>query len=183
MHMSDDESSPMCEDMKQTSDFMEFFIDKTEQINVTTIGAPPPVFTDHVCSTTETFQPTTTEQLVNLIADAPNKLPSLDPVPTSLVKNCSSLLPPFLSNLLSRSLSLRATYRHHRKPPLTRHCLREGWTSRSKELSTGVKPNIRLEATWVCYLLSDDWFPESKWCSSGYTECIQEVPFDGECLD
>ena len=53
----------------------------------------------------ETFRPNTTEQLTKIIADAPNKHCSLDPAPTSLVKNCSSLLAPFLSKLFNRSLS------------------------------------------------------------------------------
>ena len=52
-----------------------------------------------------TFRPTKTEQLMKMIADAPNKYCVLDPAPTSLVKNCSSLLAPFLSKLFNRSLS------------------------------------------------------------------------------
>ena len=60
MLQRDDELSPTCEDFKQASNFMDFFVDKIEQIKVTTSGAPPPVFTDHVGSIMETFQQTTT---------------------------------------------------------------------------------------------------------------------------
>ena len=40
-----------------------------------------------------------------MIADAPNKHCVLDPAPTSLVKNCLSLLAPFLSKPFNHSLS------------------------------------------------------------------------------
>ena len=64
MHKSDDELSLTCEDSKQASDFMEFFVDKIEHIKGTTSGEPPPVFTDYLGSIMETFQPTVTEHLL-----------------------------------------------------------------------------------------------------------------------
>ena len=41
---------------------------------------------------------------MKIIADAPNKHCILDHAPTSLMKNCSSLLAPFLPKLFNRSL-------------------------------------------------------------------------------
>ena len=93
------------DDAMQATDFMEFLVDKIDLIRESTIGAPPPIFTDYVGPTMGTFRPTTTEQLMKMIADTPNKHCVLDPAPTSLVKNCSSLLAPFLSKLFNRSLS------------------------------------------------------------------------------
>ena len=63
-----------------------------------------------------------------------------------------------MSKLFNRSLSLRATYRHHIKPPLSRHCLRRGiWTKQiEKTIDRCPTPNIRLEATWACCLQPDD---------------------------
>ena len=63
------------------------------------------IFTDYVGPTMETVRSTTTKQLTKMIADAPNKQCLLDQALTSLVKNCSSLLGPFLSKLFNRSLS------------------------------------------------------------------------------
>ena len=52
------------------------------------------------------LQPTTSKQLEDLIAAAPNKHSLLDPAPTSLIKNCALLLLPFLSVLFNRSLEV-----------------------------------------------------------------------------
>ena len=90
---------------KQDTDFMEFFVDRIDLIRDTTNGAQPPIFTDYVGPTMETLLPITTEQFTKMIAAAPNKHCVLDPAPTSLVKNCSSLLAPLHSKLLNRSLS------------------------------------------------------------------------------
>ena len=117
MRKSDDPSSPTSDDAKQATDFMEFFVDKIDLIS--TICAPLPIFTDYVDPTMDTFRPTTVEQLMKMIADAPNKHCVLDPAPTSLVKNCSSLLAPFLSKLFNRSLSEN---QRHRKPLSSRRC-------------------------------------------------------------
>ena len=98
-------SSPTSDDAKQATYFMEFFVDKIDLIRESTIGVPPQIFTDYVGPTMDTFRPTTTEELMKMIADAPNKHCVLNPAPTSLVKNCSSLPAPFLSKLFNRSLS------------------------------------------------------------------------------
>ena len=41
----------------------------------------------------------------DLITASPNNYCLLDPVPTSLVKNCASLLAPYMSHLFNRSLA------------------------------------------------------------------------------
>ena len=69
MRKSDDSSSPTSDDAKQATDFMEFSMDKIDLIRETTNGAPPPIFTDYVGPTMETFRPTTMEQLTKMIAD------------------------------------------------------------------------------------------------------------------
>ena len=43
--------------------------------------------------------------MVDLITAAPNNYCLLVPVPTSLVKNCASLLAPYVSQLFNRSLA------------------------------------------------------------------------------
>ena len=48
---------------------------------------------------------TTTKEVEDLITAAPNKHSLLDPVSTSLVKNCASLLAPYLPHLFNRSLA------------------------------------------------------------------------------
>ena len=60
------------------------------------------------------FQPTTAKQIEDLIAAAPNKHYLLDPAPTSLINNCTSLLSPYLSVLFNRLLE-EACYRYLRK--------------------------------------------------------------------
>ena len=78
MRKSDDPSSPTSDDAKQATDFMEFFVNKIDLIRESTIDAPPPIFTDYVGPTVDTFRSTTTEQLMKVIADAPNKHCVLD---------------------------------------------------------------------------------------------------------
>ena len=67
MRKNDDPLSPTIDDAKQATDFMEFFVDKINLIRESTIGAPPPIFTDYVGPSMDTFRPTTTEQLMKMI--------------------------------------------------------------------------------------------------------------------
>ena len=125
---SDDPPSPTSDEAKHAIDVLQFFINKIELIRETTNDMPSTVFIPHVSFTTETFQSTTTEQLMKLIADAPNKHCSLDPVKISLVKNCLLLLALFLSKLFNRFLSESYLTTSHKLP--SSHCyLRRGdWT-------------------------------------------------------
>ena len=51
------------------------------------------------------FTPTTVEKTEHLIVAVPNKHCLLDPVPTALIKNCATLMAPFLSLLFKKSQS------------------------------------------------------------------------------
>jgi len=53
----------------------------------------------------DNFITTSPDEIVKLVAAASNKYCSLDPLPTSLVKSCSDLLAPFISDLFNASLS------------------------------------------------------------------------------
>ena len=70
----------------------KYFVDKIDQRVID--GATHPDYTMHVGSSCSAFKQTTTKEAEDLITAAPNKHSILDPVPTSLVKNCASLLAP-----------------------------------------------------------------------------------------
>ena len=59
----------------------------------------------HSGSSFNAFKQITTKEVKDLITASPNNYCRLDPIPTSLVKNCASLLAPYVSHLLNRSLA------------------------------------------------------------------------------
>jgi len=92
------------ESTKRAQDFMDFFDWKVSSIREATKNAVEPTF--EAISTQQQFMKfdaTTPDQIINLITVASNKCCALDPVPTELVKNCSDILAPFLSDLFNRS--------------------------------------------------------------------------------
>ena len=65
------------------------------------------------------FTPTTVEETERLIVTV-DKHCLLDPVPTALIKNCATLLAPFLLQLFNRSL-FRATFQLRRNSQSSTH--------------------------------------------------------------
>ena len=70
---------------------------------------------------------TTTKEVKDLIITAPNNYCLLDPVPTSLVKNCASLLAPYMSHLFNRSLAEGYIHASH-KVAVVKTTFKETWS-------------------------------------------------------
>ena len=90
---------------QRAEEFKNFFDNKVSSIRLETKDASPVTFQ---CSSDQKkftcFSPVNADQVANLIVMASNKHCSLDPVPTSIAKDCSSLLAPFISEIFNRSL-------------------------------------------------------------------------------
>ena len=93
--------------------FAEYFSKKIEKIRCELqccIGQPSTTFSTQSClvrSTCElsSFDNVSTETVSELIALAPSKTCALDPIPTRLLKQCTDLLVPTVTNMINFSLS------------------------------------------------------------------------------
>ena len=84
--------------------FSKAFAKKVESVRTSTADAPRPDFRDKNCSSSFAhFQPMEIEFVRRSILEAPNKNCQLDPVPTSIVKQYSFDLAPFIANLCNAS--------------------------------------------------------------------------------
>ena len=94
MRKSDDSPTLSLSDASQAESFSKYSVDKVDQIRRAIDGAPDPDYTLHSGSSFNAFQHITIKEVEDLIMAAPNNYCLRDPVPTSLVKNCASLLAP-----------------------------------------------------------------------------------------
>ena len=93
-------------DIPHTADqFSIFFADKVARIRALTANAAPPTFAASPSSTLNSFSAITEESLVDLIMRSPCKHSSMDPLPSWLLKQCVSLLAPFLTRLINLSIA------------------------------------------------------------------------------
>ena len=92
MRKSDDAAASSADDALDAEDFSKFFTDKISLIRKEADGASDTEYANNPGASFSMFQPITATQLEDLIAAASNKHCLLDPAPTSLIKNCASLL-------------------------------------------------------------------------------------------
>jgi hypothetical protein len=88
--------------------FLEFFSDKIDRIRAkfTFSMTPDPfIFPSTPPSKLFNFLPTTLSEIHQLIFSSTDKQCSLDPIPTSLLKQCFNELGPIITNLVNLSLS------------------------------------------------------------------------------
>ena len=95
--------------LKLSEAFGKYFITKIdlirEKINVTE-ASPVSFPTSSSCSTRMSkFALTTTEEVLKVIKDAKKSTCTLDPLPTSILKNCADTIAPLYSHLINISLS------------------------------------------------------------------------------
>src|SRR6218665_1823561 len=116
-------SSPLPNSLPPSSiaeSFCSFFSGKITTLRLslqslsskTTINSPPaiPSTTDDSPpspppASLSTFQPTSETEVFNLLQYLPNKQCELDPIHTSLLKDCASILIPIMKKIVNRSLS------------------------------------------------------------------------------
>ena len=103
LHPSDSE---VCEHPAEK--LAHHFENKVDRIRSSTANAAEPAITDHsVCEPLTHFKPVTSEEVVKVLKKAPAKQCSLDPVPTWLVKQLSSIFAPVIANLCNSSFDQR----------------------------------------------------------------------------
>ena len=95
-----------------TNDFSDYFIDKITSLRsrFTASNNYTAHHSDHDCdfsgaNTLSNFKLTTCDEIAKLIKSSPNKSSMLDPIPTWLVKKCTSALVPFITAMVNLSLS------------------------------------------------------------------------------
>ena len=89
--------------------FATFFTDKIAKIHAHLVSKPnssphsrePPTSPDQL----HLFHPATIEEVCKLLHQSPDKQCDLDPIPTSLLKKCSAVLLPTITNIINLSLS------------------------------------------------------------------------------
>jgi exonuclease III len=89
--------------------FATFFSDKIHKLHTSLLlnhacsspHIPPPVTPPHFSS----FSSVTMDEISKLLSDSPETNCDLDPIPTSLLKQCSSVLLPTITNIINLSLS------------------------------------------------------------------------------
>ena len=108
MRRSDDvPATSQEESSRRAQDFIEFFDQKVSAIRDGTTNEATPTFRiGNFQQPLDKFNSTTPDQIIKLLAAASNKYCALDPVPTSIVKNCADMLAPFISQLFNRSLGV-----------------------------------------------------------------------------
>ena len=104
MRKSDDDSTPSNDDARLAYNFSAFFEDKITKIRIEMNTAPPVDFTTCTGSTFSSFRQLSIQDVEDLIANALNKHCALNPMLTSVVKKCSSLLAPYIQIVFNRSI-------------------------------------------------------------------------------
>ena len=95
--------------------FASFFKDKIEQIRVkiasSWTNSQPSYLNPHIPEPPSPpasllhFRPVTEEEVAKVLQMSPDKFCDLDPIPTSLLKKCSSVLVPVITNIVNLSFS------------------------------------------------------------------------------
>ena len=106
-----DNSDPILPQHTDSADlanrFSAFFHDKIQTIkaNITIdTSIPLPTELRYTGPRLVVFQPVTTIEVHKLILSTPNKLCDLDPIPTTLLKQCCAELLPIITNIINSSL-------------------------------------------------------------------------------
>lgn len=87
-------------------DFANFFVNKIDTIRLSTVFAPPPTVSARVVTEKlDSFKPVTSEEVAVMLKKSPNKQCTLDPIPTWLLKDVSSVLAPLIATMCNKSFS------------------------------------------------------------------------------
>ena len=183
MRKSDDSHSPSLSDASQAESFSKYFVDKVGQIRRAIDDVPDPDYILHSGSSINAFKHITTKEVEDLITASPNNCCLLDPVPTSLVKNCASLLAPYVSHLFNRSLAEGYIPASQKiavvKPQLKKRGLDIGDRKNFRPVSNLMFISKLLERI-VCTHTTQG-APGVEQCFSRSSECILKVLLNGKC--
>ena len=79
---------------------------KTADIRAATASATPPTFSECYTSRLNNFEMVDAEKVVSFIKAAPSKQCLLDPLPKWLLKDCASLLAPYITVIINSTLTV-----------------------------------------------------------------------------
>jgi len=99
-------SDPEVEISHTASEFTEFFADKVSRIRALTAEATVPVFSAAPSCTLMKFELLSEKDVANLVMKFPSKHLQTDPIPTWLLKQCVSLLTPFITFLINALITV-----------------------------------------------------------------------------
>jgi len=106
-------------------DFADYFASKIASIRQTTALSPPPTITGRVVAEQlDTFRPVTSEEVMLLLNRSPNKQCVLDPIPTWLLKNVSSIISPVIASMCNQSFT-QCTFPDLHKKAIVRPLLKK----------------------------------------------------------
>jgi hypothetical protein len=96
-----------------SSSFASYFMDKIDKLRIKISSEMPSnqIPNPHIPEPPSTptslfhFQPVTPDEITKIILSSPDKFCDLDPIPTSLLKKCISVLSPVITNIINLSLS------------------------------------------------------------------------------
>ena len=94
-------------DIALSSQFSDFFVNNRVGIRnefSPAHGQNVPSYDVNEVSLTD-FEPASETEIKKLLANSPSKSCELDPIPTFLVKECSEVLTPLITNIVNKSLS------------------------------------------------------------------------------
>ena len=101
--------------------FQKFFKDKVESVRMATAGHSPPIVPCNATSSLAELQVCTEDDVRRVIMGSPTKSCSLDPIPTTILKECIDVLIVFLTAMCNASLTeghLPQSQRHAVVTPL-----------------------------------------------------------------
>jgi len=98
-------SVPEVEIPHTASEFTNFFADKVSRIRALTDVASVPVFSAAPSCTLIKFELLSEKDVANLVMKSPSKHSLTDPILTWLLKQCVSLLTPFITLLINASIT------------------------------------------------------------------------------
>ena len=92
---------------EQPQKFCTFFADKIDKIRseLDSQYSDPPSFAVYEGPIFDKFEPVSVSDVQKLITEAPTKSCTLDPIPTSLTKQCLDTLGPLITSIINASLS------------------------------------------------------------------------------
>ena len=93
-----------CEPSFSAVDYHDFIDKKIDDIRKETDSASAPSYAVHGTSNLNQFKTVDVDLVTKTIREFPTKYCNLDPIPTWLVKDCASLLAPYITHIVNHSV-------------------------------------------------------------------------------
>ena len=166
-----------------TAEFLKFFSEKVESVRSATGGHRPPEILFAAVASLSNFRACTEDEARAIIMRLPSKSCSLDPIPTTILKECIDDLLPFLTEMCNASLL------EGHLPVSQRHAIITPLIKESNLDATDVKnyrpvSNLTFDSKVVERLVSKRLvgFPTGKQLDASRTVGVSKASFDRDCV-